>query len=222
TINVEGQGGAAADISLLVLPTVPKIQESAPTEDIMMVRDEVANMVWGVENIVPLASGESKRGIEAARQMLAFLENQLAQALGGVAPPPAVPSAAPIRYQVMTTVPENWIPFIPVHVPGDNREIQLQRAALPRILEGDPNPPVKVRPRSVLLRQGLDEVPPQPYFVFEEEVPRAGTRLFQAFERARWVDGRVYTWLRVRRQTGRGQGSSGLGFDKLINVPVKR
>src|SRR5262249_1989154 len=76
TINVEGQGGAAADISLLVLPTVPKIQESAPTEDIMMVRDEVANMVWGVENIVPLASGESKRGIEAARQMLAFLENQ--------------------------------------------------------------------------------------------------------------------------------------------------
>jgi hypothetical protein len=63
--------------------------------------------------------------------------------------------------------------------------------------------------------------PPQPYFVFEEEVPRAGTRLVQAFERTRWTDGRVYTWLRVRRQTGRGEGSSGLGFDKLINAPVK-
>jgi hypothetical protein len=29
----------------------------------------------------------------------------------------------------MTTVPENWIPFVPVHVDGDNREVQLQRSA---------------------------------------------------------------------------------------------
>ena len=36
------------------------------------------------------------------------------------------------------------------------------------------------------------------------------------------TDGRVYTWLRVRRQTGRGEGSSGLGFDELINVPIKQ
>jgi hypothetical protein len=226
TIDVRGRPGAA-DTSLLLLPTAAKILESPPTEDIMMMRDEVANMVWGVEVAIPVATGESMRGIEAARQTRAFLEAQLTARLSGPPPVPPpnhvpVPANAPIRYQVMNTVPENWIPFIPVHVPGDNREIQLQRAALPRILEGDPDPPAKVQPRTVLLRQGLDLAPPQPYFVFEEEVPRAGTRLFQAFERARWVDGRVYTWLRVRRQTGRGQGSSGLGFDKLINVPVKR
>ena len=83
---------------------------------------------------------------------------------------PAAPAAASLRYQVMTTVPENWIPFAPVHVDGDNREIQLQRAALPRILEGDPNPPVKVQPRTMLMRQGLDDVPPQPYLVHEETV----------------------------------------------------
>ena len=64
-----------------------------------------------------------------------------------------------------------------MHVEGSNREIQLQRAALPRILDGDPNPPVKVQPRTVLLRQGLDEHPAQTYFVAEEEVPRAGTRV---------------------------------------------
>ena len=57
----------------------------------------------------------------------------------------------PIRYEVMSSVPENWIPFIPVHVADSNREIQLQRAAVPRILDGDPNPPVKVQPRTVLL-----------------------------------------------------------------------
>lgn len=218
TINVQGKPGAAADTSLLLLPTVPKIQESPPTEDILLVRDEVANMVWGVEKTVPLASGQSKRGLEAARETLAFFQNELATRLGGSPPPPAA-AAARLRYKIMSTVPENWIPFIPVHVAGSNRQVQLQRAALPRILEGDPDPPVKVRPRTVLLREGLDRAPPQPYFVHEEEVPRAGARLLQSFQRTRWIGGRVYTWLRARKQTGRGEGSSGLRFDELVDVP---
>jgi hypothetical protein len=85
------------------------------------------------------------------------------------------------------------------------------------ILEGDPNPPIKVQPRTVLLRQGLDDHPAQTYFVAEEEVPRAGTRVLHSYQRTRWTDGRVVTWLRVRRQTGRGEGSSGLRFDYLVN-----
>src|SRR5262249_14866104 len=101
-------------------------------------------------------------------------------------------------------------------------EIQIQRAAMPRILEGDPDPPVKIQPRTVLLREGLDRSPAQPYFVFEEEVLRAGTRLVQVFQRTRWTDGRAYTWLRVRRQTGRGEGSSGLSFDELVGAPTKK
>lgn len=217
TIN-QLSGAGAADTSLLVLPTVPKILESPPTEDILLIQDDVANMVWGVEQTVPLASGESKRGAEAARETLAFFTSLLAAQQGGT-PPTPIKYKAPLRYQVMNTVPENWIPFIPVHVAGSNREIQLQRAAMPRILEGDPAPPVKVQPLTVLLREGLDRVPPQPYFLYSEEVPRAGTRLMQAFQRTRWRDGRVFTWLRVRRQTGRGEGSSGLAFDQLLNVP---
>ena len=56
-----------------------------------------------------------------------------------------------------------------------------------------------------------------------DEVAAAnGARLMQTFERTRWADGKVYTWLRVRRQTGRGEGSSGLGFDELVNVPRKK
>jgi hypothetical protein len=87
---------------------------------------------------------------------------------------------------------------------------------MPRILEDDPNPPRKVQPRTVLLRNGLDDTSPQTYFVHEEEIPRAGTRLTQSYQRTRWTDGKVYTWLRVRRQTGRGEGSSGLAFDQLV------
>ena len=122
--------------------------ESPPTEDIQLIRDEVANMVWGVEYAIPLPSGESQRGIEAARQTRALFEAQLAARLGGPgAPPPhhvPPPAVAPIRYQVMNTVPENWIPFIPVHVPGDNRD---DPAAARR-----PAPHPRRRPRSA--RQG--------------------------------------------------------------------
>jgi hypothetical protein len=212
TIDIHNSAGAAADNSLLLLPTVGKIQEGPPTEEVMLIRDEVANMVWGIETSIPLITGEAKRGAEAARQTVAFLTGLL-----GASPPAPVASAAPIRYNLMSTVPENWIPFIPVHVPGSNRNIQLQRAAMPRILPGDPSPNfAKVEPHTVLLRQGLDNG--QPYFIFEEQVSRAGTRATQLFERTRWTDGSVYTWLRVRRGTGRGEGSSKLAFDQLINA----
>jgi hypothetical protein len=216
TINVEHAAGAPADTSLLLLPTVAKVEHGPPTEQVELIRDEVANMVWGVESTVPLPSGEGAPGREAARRRRAYYQGLLP-----APPPPPTPAAgAPrIRYQLMSSVPEHWIPFLPVHVDGSNREIQLQRAALPRILAGDPNPPQKVQPRTVLLREGLDRTPPQPYFVHEEEVPRAGARVLQSFERTRWSDGRVYVWLRVRRQTGRGEGSSGLQFDEIADVP---
>ena len=213
--TVNTLGGGAADTSLLLLPTAAKVQQGPFTEDVWLVRDEVANMVWGIEKTVPLASGDSKPGLEAARQLLAYLQGLVTTPPG---PAPA-PGAATVRYEVMTTVPENWIPFIPVRVPGDNREIQLQRGAMPRILAGDPNPPAKVQPRTALLRYGLDANPPRPYFLHEEEVARAGTRVTQSYQRTRWTDGQVCTWLRVTRQTGRGEGSSGLAFDQVVPVP---
>jgi hypothetical protein len=117
----------------------------------------------------------------------------------------------------MNSVPENWIPLIPVHVPNNNREIQLQRAAMPRILLGDTNPAQKVQPLSSLLRQGLDETPAKTFFLHEEEVPRAGTRLTEFYTQARWTQGRLFTWLRVQKQTGRGEASSGLAFDRLVD-----
>jgi hypothetical protein len=87
---------------------------------------------------------------------------------------------------------------------------------MPRVLDGDPDPPRKVRPRTTLLRTGLDALPPAPYLLHEEEVPRAGARVAQAWQRTRSRDGSVYVWLGARRQTGRGEHSSGLAFDQLV------
>jgi hypothetical protein len=91
---------------------------------------------------------------------------------------------------------------------------------MPRILSGDPAKPEKIRPRTTLLREGLDIDLCKPYFINEEEVPRAGTNVYQSYQRSRWYDGGVCTWLGIRKQTGRGEGHSGLAFDQTI--PVKK
>jgi hypothetical protein len=211
-----------ADTDLLLLPTVAKIQESKPFEEVMFIRDEMANMVWAIETIIPLPSGGSKSGFEAAAEYHGMLQKLSTDAFGeGVVDPPVADGdeVAKIRYEVMNTIPENWIPFVPGHVKNSNREVQLQRGAMPRILEGNQDKPVKVRPRTALLQTGLAEK--QGYFIHEEEVPRSGILVEQSFQRTRWNDGKVFVWFGVRKTTGRGEGSSGLGFDRILNRPQK-
>ena len=136
-------------------------------------RDEISNMVWGIETVVQLADGASRPGREVALELHAKC-----QAAVPISPPPVEENEAKIKYELMTSVPEHWIPFIPVHLEGDNREIQLQRAAMPRLLEGLTGVvPEKIPPRTQLLREGLNAVPAVVYYVAEEEVPRAGTVL---------------------------------------------
>ncbi len=115
--------GPSADGGLVLLPTAPTVLQGDPLEQVALIRDEMANMVWGVERVVTLADGSGVRGVEAARETLAAYQRLLA----GNAPATATPPSAPIRYQAMTSVPENWIPFVPAHVEGDVRETQLQR-----------------------------------------------------------------------------------------------
>lgn len=209
SLDIKGKQDLPADLTLLMLPTVPKIQESRPLEEIALIRDEMANMVWGIETTVPMPHGGTRAGNVAAAELLAHLQGFIA------GPPPLVEWKAPFRYDIMTTVPENWIPFVPEHVQGSNRQIQLRRAAMPRFLENE-NPPSfeRVRPRTVLLREGLDQG--KPYYIHEEEVPRAGVHVLQSFQRTRWNDGKVFTWLGVKKRTGRGEGHSGLAFDRIV------
>lgn len=217
TLNTKGNQQEQTDPALLVLPVAPKILEGKPVEEIRFIRDEMANMVWAVEHTIPLMTGGRKRGSEAADELKKRYQ-QLLDDSAVVSPAPVY--KADIRYEVMNSVPENWIPFIPARVEGSNRSIRLQRAAMPRILNGDPDAPEKIRPRTTLLREGLDIDVCKPYFIHEEEVPRAGTNVYQSYQRSRWYNGGVYTWFGIRKQTGRGEGHSGLAFDRA--VPVKK
>lgn len=214
--NIRGSNDIPADLSILLLPTIPKSHESKPLEEVFVLRDEVANMVWAVETRIPLADGTSKSGKEAGVE-LREKHRQLITDPTGI-PEPIVPNDANIRYQVVNSVPENWIPFIPVHKDNDNREIQLQRAAMPRILEEMPDGtiPKKIEPRTSILREGLDKENGKEYYVHEEEITSAGIRCLKTFQRTRWKNGKVFTWLGFRKHTGRGEGRSGLAFDQIL------
>lgn len=217
-MSVKGRSHEAADLTLLIPPAAMQVAEGQPLDEIMFARDEMANMVWGVEASIPLPSGLSKRGAEAAAETRAFFQRDAERLLGAPLTAPPFAEGAKIRYSVMSSVPEHWIPMIPVHVPGEVRETQLQRAGMLRVISGDPAIPQVVSPRTSLLRAGLDAVLPAPYFLHEEEVSRAGVRVTRSFQRTRWHGGRAWVWLGVRKQTGRGEGSSGLAFDRIVDA----
>jgi len=157
-------------------------------------RDEMANMAWGVEAIVPSQTGAGMSGGEASRH--------------AIAEPPRVIKDEDVRiaYVAGTTVPKNWIPFIPVHAEGSVSEIRLQRA---RMAGGAP-------PRGRLLRE-----PKSPYFVEEEEIPRAGSYVERSWQRVRWIRGRTLIWVGRRKTAGRGEGWSNLVFDQIRDLKPK-
>lgn len=173
--------------------------ESEPVEQINFMRDEQSNMVWAIEKIIPDATGKGISGDEAANKT-------------EILPEPVAASDAAIRYVFGTSVPENWIPFLPVRKPGSDQDIRLQRAAMPKL--GIP-PTEVIKAKGVL----LNEIP-APYYVNEEEVPYSGTLITRSYQRTRWYDGRTYVWLGRYRQTGRGEGSSNLRFDQIEPVKV--
>jgi hypothetical protein len=180
-----------ADSRLFVPPALTQVAEGALLERVHFLRDEMANMVWGVENIVPSALGDGEDGYAVAREVAA------------PAPPaPLHPTPAPVRYVLGTDVPANWIPFLPIHVAGSSRSIQLQRARMPGANRGPRGRVLSVAP---------------PYFVNEEEVPRAGKIVTRSYQRARWLDGSTFLWIGRRVTAGKGEGSSGLAFDQLAD-----
>ena len=204
------------DPSLFIPPVVSSTVDGSSLEEVELARDEVANMVWAVERILPSVTGPGRAGKDEGRETLAYHQ----RLIGAIAVPPP-PFQAGIAYLAMTSVPEHFIPFVPVHVPGSVREIQLQRSRMLRIIEGDPFPPEKIPPRTTLIREGLDLPVKQPYFLHEEEVPRAGILVTESFRRTRWTKGEAYVWLGVRKETGRGERSSGLAFDSLVDAKAQ-
>lgn len=175
-------------------PTVGRLLESEDLEKVNFIRDEMSNMVWAIEQIVPSEAGMGrflKRNVPTLTDFTPF------------------DTESKIRYNLGNTVPYNWIPFIPVQkaVPAGEipREIRLQRARMPQ--------------GTLPLSKILTEKQPT-YFIEEEEVPRAGVIVRRNFQRTRWLNGKTFLWMGRRKQAGRGEGLANLMFDQIL--PIER
>lgn len=177
-------GAAMAAMNLLVLlPAGVNILDSTAIEDVLMLRDEPSEMAWGVERTVVGASGKP------TDRALAWRTTQPA------IPPPSANAIA--AYRLGSTVPDYWIPFLPVAT--DTGPLQLRRGRLPTASGG---------PAGVMLAY-----PNQTMFF--EELPREGIRLARRYRYARGLDGSAHVWIGRLRSTGGGEGRSGLRFDYL-------
>ncbi len=214
--NISKQGSANVDTfaQLLMVPSLKNRVESEALERVLFLRDEMANMVWGVEEVVPdeLLSGMDGKNAN----------NELQQYLAATTPPlPSasyIPNSAVHRFRLSNEVPENWIPFIAKQTTYNplygGRDVLLQRGAMLRYINGDYTNEI-IRPRTDILSIGIADN--KPYFIYEEEVSRSGFIVSENFQRTRWYDGRTYTWRGRKIESGKGEGNSGLKFDILAD-----
>ena len=182
---------------LFFLPPVlgPSLH-SAPCEEVLFLRDEMANVAWGVERIVESAAGRPLDRYEA------YQEAQQKKEQEGAAPAAGGTDGETLTYRLGTTVPEYWIPLLPVQ---DGASIRLKRGVIPEIEAGEVGR--LLEPLGRILEPGRE------LLLQDEEVPREGVRVTRAYQYARWIDGSTYLWIGRRKQPGRGEGSSGLRFD---------
>lgn len=211
SLSAGAQGADPLGQHLFLPPALPLVRPGPVFEEVSFVRDDAATMAWAIETTVPDGLGGGRDGAAAARRMTAALAPPAGQPASG----PAVSGAAQpgLRYLLGATVPENWIPFVPVHTGDDTHSIRLQRAWMPREAPAGS----RVRPVTTILRYGIgaDDTQSRAYFVNEEEIPRSGIRVSASMHRARWTDGSTVVWHARRTTAGRGEGSSGLRFDVL-------
>lgn len=183
-------GTADAGNAMLLLDALPTTTESGPLEDVLMLRDELANMAWAVEKTV-----ESRTGRPVSRH-----EDEVTRR---DEPEPPAPGAR--RYLLRTPVPRNWIPLLPKFDRDSTGAVTLRLLARGAIREHAAG--AGIPPLGRLLEPGV------PLDICDEEVSRTGVEVIRLWTLGRAADGGSHLWRGRRKRPGRGEGSSGLLFD---------
>lgn len=195
---------------LFLPPTVHHRQESEPIEEILFMRDEGANLVFAVEHIVQNKFGKPIDGFDAQLEK----KQRLRDETGGATATPGSATGGDDtglpQYRLASTVPDNWIPFLPQIIALGSAEIVLRRGTMLR--NEDDHEATEI---DAMTRMFDVADPGALTWLREESVPRAGVKVQLTWQRARWIDGETYVWLGRKVKTGRGEGSSGLLFDWL-------
>ncbi len=185
--------GVAPDLFFLA-PALLKCLESQPIEEVLFLRDEMANLAWAIERVIESPAERPLNRFEA--------DLDQKRRLGELESSPTV--SGTLRYRLSTETPDYWLPLLPVRTKDG---LRLKRGA---VLKTD-GQSERVHALGCILESGNE------LELFEEEVPREGVHVTRTFQFTRWIDGSSHFWIGRRKGAGRGEGSSGLQFDSLLD-----
>jgi len=174
---------------LLVPPSAVTVQDGPAVEEVLFLRDEMANMCWAVERSVMGPSGVAR---DRSRER------------DDPRPLPSGPvETAQLDYLLQTGMPARWIPYLPRT--AGYRSIALVQGAMPDAA-GD-----AIAPLGALLNT------PGVQILKDAEIPRDGIVVRRQPSITRRADGSYLRWTTRRVGVGRGEGSSRLAFDSAIS-----
>jgi hypothetical protein len=117
---IDGAAVVGASNLLVLLPTASASLHSEPVEEILLSRDEMADLAWALERVVPGPSGRPVDRHELWQRSRPDPE-----------PAPGVPHDPTLSYELATALPPYWLPLL--NQPGSaatNRSVQLRLEAI--------------------------------------------------------------------------------------------
>jgi hypothetical protein len=247
TIAGEGEDDAPGIGDFLYVPDVVAYREESPAlEEVRFLRDEGANMVWGVEHLLPDGLGKPVHGFEAhLERREAFGKKEAIRWLKRVREKELMMEQLSDAERAAKESELSWLQEQlellerPSNTPSQEAMLKYRLATavpdnwipfVPAQMSSDSKPQRLRLNRAQMLRNTEDELPtPIPalsrllgtwqyplLWLDEYVVARAGVRVLLTKQRTRDPEGRTFIWLGKKVLTGRGEGSSGLKFDSVI------
>lgn len=161
-------------------------------EEVSLVRDEISNLVWGIEHCVQNSLGRAAETNKIEQQNDS--SNSEETEINTVYP----------QYLLMSDIPKMWIPFSKTRINGSSRFKRLSKAKQWSVGDRD-----TIDPISKVLAE------PKELLIFEEEIPHGGITVSRGYQLSRWVDGSSHLWIGRKKYSGRIVPSNGLNFDFL-------
>lgn len=170
-------------------PSLLRSLDSTPRDEVLFMRDEMANMAWAIERRM---QGRVEQSVD-----LSMAERSLPRSADRAA------SSTPV-YRLTTEVPDNWVPLVAQRQAAPDHGLRLVRAAM---LSADGSHHARAARCAILAGPPLK--------LHDEELPREGMRVVSRYQCTRWTGGQTVLWLGLRKSVGRGEGASGLRYDGI-------
>ncbi|MHA1147883.1 MAG: hypothetical protein ACTSR8_06520 [Promethearchaeota archaeon] len=212
--------------------------EGDPIEEVSLMRDELANLVWAIEHTYQNIRGEviSRHDEEMENkeqqpkgtdeQIIYYWDTNADNINQAMVTRESIEDENDIgdrylgplaKYNLMSYVPPYWIPYVAKQLSSEKGEVILRRGTTNVNPTESSESSSKKAGRSKTLEntQYKGEFLKESTFIYEEEVPKSGVLLKRVWELARDLEGNYYNWLSKKKSQDMKRKSSGLRFDYL-------